>query len=163
MPYHKQRNARPARAFSFSKPSPTFCPMTKITTHIPAPAELKVALHDNLTATGQSLPEEAMPDFLFSVTDDSGTLIAGLKGEIEFQTAHVAELWVDVSLRGQGVATQLLAHADAHARAEGCTRIQIETRNPAAQRLYAAQGYEVFGELPNFDGPNSLVYMVKDL
>lgn len=137
--------------------------MTDITLHSPAPEALKSTLHDNLTTTGQSLPEAAMPDFLFAITDDNGTLMAGLKGEVAFQTAHVAELWVHEDLRGQGIATQLLEQADAHARTQGCTRIQIETRNPAAQRLYEAQGYTVFGALPNFDGPNSLVYMVKEL
>ncbi|MEO0456811.1 MAG: GNAT family N-acetyltransferase, partial [Cyanobacteria bacterium P01_A01_bin.114] len=102
-------------------------------------------------------------NFMFAVTDKDGALIAGLKGEIAFQTAHVAELWVDEALRGQGVGAQLLAKADEHARAQGCTRIQIETRNPNARRLYAAQGYKLFGEIPNFDGPHSLVYMIKDL
>lgn len=137
--------------------------MTQITPHIPAPGALKTALHENLAAAGQTLPEEAMPDFLFAVTDDGGKMTAGLKGEIAFNTAHVAELWVHESLRGQGIATQLLNCADDHARAHGCTRIQIETRNPAARRLYEAQGYTVFGELPHYDGPHSLVYMVKDL
>ncbi|MEO0939344.1 MAG: N-acetyltransferase [Pseudomonadota bacterium] len=137
--------------------------MTDITLHSPAPDALKTILHDNLTATGQSLPEEDLPDFLFVITDQNGTLTAGCKGEIAFQTAHIAELWVHESLRGQGIGTKLLARADAHARAQGCTRIQIETRNPAAKRLYEAQGYHVFGELKNYDGPNSLVYMVKAL
>lgn len=137
--------------------------MMDMTLHSPAPEALKTELHDNLTATGQSLPEDAMPDFLFAVTDKDGNLTAGLKGEVAFQTAHVAELWVHSALRGQGVATRLLARADDHARAQGCSRIQIETRNPAARRLYQTQGYRVFGDLPNFEGAKSLVYMVKDL
>ncbi|MEL7099360.1 MAG: GNAT family N-acetyltransferase [Pseudomonadota bacterium] len=137
--------------------------MTHITTHIPAPKELKRALHDSLAAAGQTLPDAQMPDFMFAITDAAGTLTAGLKGEVAFETVHVAELWVHESLRGQGIATDLLARADAHARSQGCTRIQIETRNPAAQRLYEAQGYAVFGEVPNYDGPHSLVYMIKAL
>jgi len=137
--------------------------MTHITLHAPAPDTLKAALHDNLAAAGQTLPDAAMPDFVFAITDGDGTLTAGLKGEIAFQTANVAELWVHNALRGQGIGTQLLSKADDYARTQGCTRIQIETRNPAAQRLYAAHGYDVFGEIPKYDGPHSLVYMIKGL
>ncbi|MEM8579129.1 MAG: GNAT family N-acetyltransferase [Pseudomonadota bacterium] len=137
--------------------------MNDIQLHSQAPSAAATELHDQLAAAGQTLTDDQMPSFLLSVPAADGTLRAGLKGEIAFQTARVAELWVSPDLRGQGIGTSLVARADDHARGAGCTRIQIETQNPAAQRLYAAQGYTVFGALPDYDGPNSLVYMVKDL
>jgi len=135
----------------------------QIILHTPAPSDAADTLHRNLVAAGQTLDAENMPSFLMSVTDDAGTRVAGCKGEIAFQTAHISELWVSAALRGQGIGTALLARADDHARAQGCTRIQIETRNPKARALYEAHGYTTFGEVPHYEGANSLCYLIKAL
>lgn len=130
--------------------------------HSPAPEDLTDRLHAGLVAAGQALRSSDMPSFLLTVTDEDA-LLAGCKGEIAFTSAHISELWVSDTLRGQGIGSALLARAEAHARDQGCTRIHIETRNPAARRLYERHGYHLFGELPDYDGPHSLCYLEKPL
>ena len=53
------------------------------------------------------------------------------------------DLYVDVSARGQGVATALLSHAEAFARSTGAERLTLATAhdNLAAQHLYKKLGY----------------------
>jgi ribosomal protein S18 acetylase RimI-like enzyme len=53
------------------------------------------------------------------------------------------DLYVDESARGQGVATQLLAHAEVFARSNGAERLTLATAhdNAVAQHLYKKHGY----------------------
>ena len=53
------------------------------------------------------------------------------------------DLYVDVSARGQGVATALLRHAEAFARSTGAERLTLATAhdNLAAQHIYKKLGY----------------------
>jgi ribosomal protein S18 acetylase RimI-like enzyme len=53
------------------------------------------------------------------------------------------DLYVDVSARGQGVATALLSYAEAFARGTGAERLTLATAhdNVAAQHIYKRLGY----------------------
>ena len=53
------------------------------------------------------------------------------------------DLYVDVSARGQGVATALLSYAEAFARSTGAERLTLATAhdNLAAQHIYKKLGY----------------------
>jgi ribosomal protein S18 acetylase RimI-like enzyme len=53
------------------------------------------------------------------------------------------DLYVDISARGQGVATALLSHAETFARSTGAERLTLATAhdNLAAQHIYKKLGY----------------------
>jgi ribosomal protein S18 acetylase RimI-like enzyme len=53
------------------------------------------------------------------------------------------DLYVDTSVRGQGIATSLLAHAEEFARSTGAERLTLATAhdNLAAQHIYKKLGY----------------------
>ncbi|QUJ77201.1 GNAT family N-acetyltransferase [Sulfitobacter albidus] len=121
------------------------------------------ALHQRLREAGQTATQEELVEFLLSIHNDAGALIAGCKGELCFGAAHISELWVDAALRGQGTGRRLLMQAEDHACSEGCTRIHIETRAEGARRLYEACGYRVFGQLPRYKGEDTLYYLEKSL
>ena len=55
---------------------------------------------------------------------------------------------VDPSLRGQGAGRALMAHAEAHAVAEGCHSAWLDTFQ--ARGFYEAFGYQVFGTLEDY-------------
>ncbi len=137
--------------------------MVKIERHTPAPAILSDALHGKLAETGQALLEDEVETFLFAVRDGDGELIAGCKGEIAFKSAHLAEIWVADTRRGNGIGGQLLAAAEQLARERGCDRIHLETRSERARALYEKVGYRVFGKLPNYDGDQTFYYLEKAL
>ena len=130
---------------------------------VPAPESAAAELHANLVAAGQTVAKEDYDTFLLSCRGGTGQLTAGCKGEIFWQTAHISELWVDESLRGQGIGAALLARADAEARQRGCHQIHIETRSEGARRLYEREGYEVMAELPRYQGAQSFYFLRKSL
>jgi ribosomal protein S18 acetylase RimI-like enzyme len=68
---------------------------------------------------------------------------AGGAALVPGEPAALWDLRVAPELRGRGVGSALLAAAEARAVAAGCRRIRIETQsnNVGACRLYAARGY----------------------
>lgn len=138
-------------------------PKTTFQRAMPPSADLAHELEARLAEAGQTLTEAELAPFLFYLTDEHGAMTAGCKGEIAFKSARVAELWVDPTLRGQGIGRALLEEAEAHARARRCIRIHIETRNEKARALYEACGYRVFGQLPRYEGENTYYYLEKRL
>lgn len=137
--------------------------MAPIVRHLPADDRLLARLHDRLASAGQVLRDDEMTVFVLSVAGDGDDMAGGCKGEIAFTSAHVSELWVADELRGAGIGSRLLAEAEQVAIEHGCDRIHLETRNPKARDLDLKLGYEVFGELPMYEGDNSFYYLTKTL
>ena len=77
--------------------------------------------------------------------------IAGFRREALSQVCHAGTIWgvyVAPEWRGQGVAQALLARLVEHARQLGDVtqlKLSVNTRNPAARRLYVSMGFQVFG------------------
>ena len=63
--------------------------------------------------------------------------------------ALVDELMVAESERGRGLGSQLLEHALAYCRQQGCVEVEISTEaeNAAARQFYARHGFEETGVL----------------
>ena len=83
--------------------------------------------------------------------------IADLGGGI----AELKRMFVRTRFRNQGIARQLLAALEQHARDRGYTEIRLETgsRQPEAVKLYESSGYlsiPRFG--PYVDDPSSVCY-----
>ncbi|MBB1062115.1 GNAT family N-acetyltransferase [Marilutibacter spongiae] len=60
-------------------------------------------------------------------------------------TCHVSDLAIATAFEGRGLARTLLAHAEAFARARGCSRLTLSVfpGNERALRLYQSQGFDV--------------------
>lgn len=97
------------------------------------------------------------------VRDGQGALLAGLNGYTAWGWLYVQWLWVDESLRGQGMAGRMLQAAEEEARTRGCHGAWIDTFNPAAEKAYTRQGYAVFGQLDDFPFGRSRKFLQKKL
>ncbi|MDJ0944920.1 MAG: GNAT family N-acetyltransferase [Kiloniellales bacterium] len=131
--------------------------------YLPAPEDMAEELHLRLAEAGQALQDHEMPTFFLAALSDDEELLAGCKGEIAFKAAHVSELWVAHSHRGQGLGSRLLSQAETLAKDRGCNRIHLETRNPKARSLYEKLGFRIFGELPEYEGGNPLCFLEKPI
>ena len=80
-------------------------------------------------------------------------------------SAELKRLYVHDEARGLGVATLLLEELEAHARAEGVTRIQLETgpKQLAAIALYEQRGYRHIENFGPYVGDDFSVCMEKRL
>ena len=92
---------------------------------------------------------------VFGALDEQGRLcgVAGLSVGAREKEAHKATLfgmYVPPTCRGQGIGAQLVQAVLYEARARQVRLVQLTVMrgNAAAERLYAAQGFEVFGVEP---------------
>ncbi len=97
------------------------------------------------------------------VRGENGALLAGINGYTAWGWLYVQWLWVDESLRGQQMAGRMLTAAEEEAQARGCHSAWIDTFNPVAEKAYTRQGYEVFGELPDFPIGRTRKFLKKRL
>lgn len=95
--------------------------------------------------------------------DDDGRVRAGLVGETEWGWLHVALLWVEEDLQGQGWGSRLLAEAERVAAERGCDAVRLDTLSTQAPDFYRHRGYEVVGAVQGFPSGHSLVYLTKAL
>ena len=80
----------------------------------------------------------------------TGAVVAGISGWTWGDCCELQNLWVEPSLRGRGLATRLLAAAEAEAAARGCSQTVHFTYDFQARALYEQSGYELVGRVEDF-------------
>jgi GNAT superfamily N-acetyltransferase len=129
----------------------------------PAPADL-ATLGDGLTAFNAELFGLAhRRNLALFLRDDGGAVQGGLWGNTSWDWLYVQWLWLAPAHRGLGLAAQLLAGAEAEARARGCIGAWIDTFSPAAARVYQRAGYQPFGQLTDFPPGHARTFLQKSL
>jgi GNAT superfamily N-acetyltransferase len=113
--------------------------------------------HENLLG-----PADGLPLAVFW-RDGDEAVQAGLWGRSGHGWLFVELLFVAEAMRGRGLGAELLAAAEAEARARGCAGVWLDTMNPAALRFYLRHGYESFGELGDYPAGNRRVFLRKRL
>ena len=93
----------------------------------------------------------------------AGEPIGGLVDRTSGGWLFVEQLFVPEPFRGQGLATRLIAMAEAEAIRRGCHSAWIDTLNGRARALYERLGYRVFGELENYPVGSSRFFLRKSV
>ena len=94
---------------------------------------------------------------------DAGRVVAGISGWTWGDCCELQSLWVAPSLRGHGLATQLLAAAEAEAAARGCSQTVHFTYAFQARALYEKNGYELVGCVQDFPSGTDVLWYRKRL
>lgn len=129
----------------------------------PQPEDL-AAISDGLTAFNTSDVGPAERQALaVLIRDTDGKVTGGLSGYTAWGWLFTQWLYIPDTLRGTGMAGIVLGKAEAEASARGCHGAWIDTFNPQALRAYQRQGYEIFGELPEFPKGRTRTFLKKSL
>jgi GNAT superfamily N-acetyltransferase len=102
-------------------------------------------------------------DLAIFVRDAAGTVVAGISGWTWGDCCELQSLWVAPSLRGRGLATRLLAAAEAEAARRGCTQTVHFTYDFQARTLYEHNGYELVGRVEDFPTGTDVLWYHKHL
>ncbi len=94
---------------------------------------------------------------------EAGTVVAGISGWTWGDCCELQSLWVEPSLRGGGLATRLLAAAEAEAVARGCSQTVHFTYDFQARALYERNGYELLGRVEDFPSGTAALWFRKCL
>ena len=98
-----------------------------------------------------------------AVKDSDGKLKGGLVGNIYWECLYVKDLWLDESLRKQGVGTHLLQQAEAIAHKNDCNFIWVQTFSWQARGFYEKNGFRIVGQLDNYPPRHTRYTLRKDL
>jgi GNAT superfamily N-acetyltransferase len=92
-----------------------------------------------------------------------GRIVAGISGWTWGDACEMQSLWVDPSLRGCGLATRLIAAAEAEAMARGCSQSVHFTYEFQARALYDRTGYELVSTVEDFPSGTDVLWFHKRL
>jgi GNAT superfamily N-acetyltransferase len=104
--------------------------------------------------TTHALPYTQGPGFQplgVFLRDESGTIVGGVWGQLNWNWVHIGLVWVAEDLRGTGYGRQLLAAA------------HLDTFSFQARPFYESLGYEVFGTLDDYPRGHQRFFMKKTL
>lgn len=94
---------------------------------------------------------------------EAGEIVAGISGWTWGDCCELQSLWVQPKLRGRGLATRLLAAAEADAAARGCAQTVHFTYDFQARALYEKSGYKLVGRVENFPSGTDVLWYHKRL
>jgi GNAT superfamily N-acetyltransferase len=97
------------------------------------------------------------------VRNADSKVTGGLLGGTYWGWLYVNILWLDASLRGQGVGTQLMQRAEAEAARRGCHAVHLDTMDFQALGFYLKLGYQLYGQLDDFPIGHQRYYLFKTL
>ena len=72
-------------------------------------------------------------------------------------------LWVDDSMRGKQVGSELLQLVEKYAQSQGCTSSLVDTLSFQAKPFYEKHGYQCQMVLENYPLDSSLAFLTKSL
>lgn len=92
-----------------------------------------------------------------SANEIVGTIACSVVG---LEEGHLRGMAVLPSMRGAGIAAQLLSYAEAELRSHKCSRVTLDTTEPLerAMRFYEKHGYRKSGKVWDFFGMRLIEY-----
>jgi GNAT superfamily N-acetyltransferase len=129
-------------------------------------SDIHRAILDGIRAFNAALFTHERPgrDLAIVVRDpETNEAVGGLWGRTAGGWLAIELIFVPENLRGRGIATRLVAMAEAEALARDCHSAWLDTLNPEALRLYERLGYRRFGELKDYPRGGSRTFLQKQL
>jgi GNAT superfamily N-acetyltransferase len=97
------------------------------------------------------------------VTDEAGKTLGGLSGVTYWRWLYIQLFWLPEPLRDAGLGTEILASAEAEARARGCVDVWLDSFSFQAPGFYQRHGYRSFGTLDDYPPGQRRVFLTKRL
>jgi GNAT superfamily N-acetyltransferase len=95
--------------------------------------------------------------------DEQHQMVAGISGWLWGECLEIDYVWVQETLRGQGIGKRLLITMEEAVIKRGCRQITLETFSFQAPEFYQNLGYNIFGVIEGFGNRFRKFYMQKRL
>jgi ribosomal protein S18 acetylase RimI-like enzyme len=136
----------------------------KLTNPLPPQNHEFEALKTGLTNFNESHTGNVFREKISSfIKNDSGVIVGGILGEINWNWMHIQGLWIDESIRKSGWGKKLLTSMENYALSQNTSNIRLETTTFQALDFYIKAGYSVFGELPDMPKGHTSYFLQKQL
>ncbi|MFF6010647.1 GNAT family N-acetyltransferase [Rahnella sp. R3(2024)] len=111
--------------------------------HAPTESDLEEIKNGLRNFNRNFIPQSKFRALGIFVEDEKGNKQAGIVAETVGNWMYIQMLWVDESLRGKDVGTQLIAEAEEEAKARGCRYSLVDTFSFQARPFYERMGYHM--------------------
>jgi GNAT superfamily N-acetyltransferase len=108
-------------------------------------------------------PDPVAPLAILLKEPGTDTVIGGLWAVSYWKWLFVDQLFVPESCRGQGLGTDLLRRAEAHALQRGCIGVWLLSFSFQAPGFYLRHGYTAFGAIEEYPPGHRCTYFSKRL
>lgn len=98
--------------------------------------------------------------FAFFIKDDHAQIKGGCSGYLFYGCAYINLLWMEKTLRGQGLGTQLMKRPKEFAKENQCSFMSVNTMDFEALDFYQKLGFHIEFERKGFD-KNSIMYFLR--
>ena len=103
-------------------------------------------------------------ELVYLLYNENDEIMGGVQGNYDnFSWLWIDSLWVCERLRGQGFGIKLLNKIETVARKNGCKNSHLTSFSYQASDFYEKQGYEIFGEIKNYNKEHSRCWLKKQL
>ena len=102
-------------------------------------------------------------EFGIFVRDGADRIVAGASASVWGECCQIHTLWVDSPQRGHGLATELIAQAEATARRRGCRLVMGLTYDVLTKGFYDRLGYQTVGTIENCPAGTTTRWYCKEL
>lgn len=106
----------------------------------------------------KNLPQ--MEFYAFFVRDKNHHILGGCSGVMFYGCNHIDSLWIDETLRGKRIGTELMLSAEKIGREKGCLFSTVNTMDWEALDFYKKLGFYIEFERKGYD-KNSTFYFLR--
>lgn len=108
-------------------------------------------------------PDPIAPLAILLNEPGTGKVIGGLWAVSYWKWLFVDQFFVPEACRGQGLGSELLRQAEAHARQRGCIGVWLLSFSFQAPGFYLRHGYTAFGDINDYPPGHRCTYFSKRL
>ena len=129
----------------------------------PDPADLALLEEQVAAAAVAAAGMGEEREFGIFVRGDDGRVLAGISGIVWAGCCELQAMWVDESLRGRGLARELMAGAEDEARRRGCSLVTFRAYDLLVTGWYERLGYEAVGVIQDYPPGSAARWFSKRL
>jgi GNAT superfamily N-acetyltransferase len=129
----------------------------------PDPADLTKLEEQVAAAATAAAGVSDEQEFGIFLRDNDGRMLAGISGLIWGRCCELQAMWVTESLRGRGLARELIAAAEAEARRRDCALVAFHAYDLLVPGLYKRLGYETVGVMKGYPPGSAARWYRKNL
>lgn len=127
------------------------------------PSDKKIMVDGMLTYHASKGHPRSTTQHTILVKNQDDKLVGCVMVTFLWNGMQIGTLWVEETLRGQGLGRKLMEMVEEEGKKRGATFAYTDTFTWQAPGFYEKLGYTLYGKLENFPPGNELRYYRKDL
>ncbi len=132
-------------------------------TNMPSERDKKEIYEELLKYNLERIENKEIKELGIFLENEEGKKVAGLIGDTHGKWLTIHYLWVDESLRGNDIGSEIINKAEIEAKSRGCKYAFLNTFSFQAEGFYLKLGYKKVFSLEEYPVTGKRHYFIKEL